>query len=199
MRRRLAINVLACPLCLSLAALHGCGAGNPNTGDNPPAAGTTRVTAITFSPESGFPRGADPAQFSVGGGSITAAGGTAGTSGQLGLYADDQFAWDYLAGVAGEITFTGLEVVGIDGYWVHPDSQSGGAVMTVNFSDGGSLAVESAAVNAFGFLGQAAGFFDSVTAPEGETITSLAFAFGEGASSGDVAALDVLELTVLEP
>lgn len=169
---------------LLTVALAGCGQV-PLTGD----------ATITFSPTSGFPQGEDPAEFAVAGGSITASGGTAGTRGQLGLYADDAFAWDFLSGQTGRITFTNLEVVTVAGYWVHPTTQDAGATMTVAFSGGGSATVASAPVAAFGLLGQPGGFFDSVSAPDGETITELTFDFDEGAIAGDVAALDVLTLT----
>ena len=182
-------RVLAC-MCTSLVVvLAGCGSANPVTG-------TTRLTAITFSPASGFPQGVDPAEFSIGAGSITASGGTAETRGEFGLYADDLFAWDFLAGSEGMITFNDLDVVAIDGYWVHPDRQTAGATMTVMFSGGGSATVASAPVNATGAIAQPIGFFNTVTAPEGESITRLVFAFDGGADEGDVAALDVLELAV---
>lgn len=148
------------------------------------------------SPASGFPQGADPAEFSVGAGSITASGGSAETRGELGLYADDLFAWDFLAGSDGLITFNDLDVTAIDGYWVHPNRQAAGATMTVMFSGGGSAMVASAPVNATGLASQPIGFFATVTAPEGESITSLVFSSDEGAADGDVAALDVLELSV---
>ncbi len=186
--RRRATRVLAC-LCASIVVAPG-GCVNDNTGTG------TKLTAITFSPASGFPQEADPAEFSIGGGSITASGGTAETRGEFGLYADDLFAWDFLAGPEGMITFNDLNVIAIDGYWVHPDRQTAGAAMTVMFSGGGSTTVASAAVNATGAISQPIGFFNTVTAPEGESITSLVFAFDEGAADGDVAALDVLELTV---
>ena len=76
------------------------------------------------------------------------------------------------------------------------DRQTAGATMTVMFSGGGTATVASAPVNATGVISQPIGFFNTVTAPEGESITSLVFAFDEGATDGDVAALDVLELTV---
>ena len=136
--------------------------------------------------------------FELGGGTITTVGGSAGTLGRFGLYADDPFAWDFFAGASGTITFEDLEVVAIDGYWVHPDSQDAGASMIVNFSDGTSSSVQSAPVIASGPLGQAVGFFETVSAPEGETISGLAFEFDDGAGDSDVAVLDVLELTVLE-
>lgn len=171
------------PMILAVA-LAGCGQV-PLTGD----------ATITFSPTSGFPQGADPADFAVAGGSITASGGTAGTRGQFGLYADDLFAWDFLSGPTGRITFNDLQVITIAGYWVHPNAQSAGATMTVSFSGGGSETVASAPVAAFGLPGQPVGFFDSVSAPDGETISELTFEFDEGAVAGDVAALDVLTLT----
>ena len=68
--------------------------------------------------------------------------------------------------------------------------------LPVVFSGGGSATVASAPVNATGAIAQPIGFFNTVTAPEGESITSLVFAFDEDAADGDVAALDVLELTV---
>ncbi len=185
--------------CGSLAALYGFdsgGNGNPNTSGDPPLEGTTMLTAITFSPGSGFPQREDPAEFEIAGGSITASGGTAGTLFRPGLYADDSFAWDFFAGASGAIAFNQLEVVAVDGYWVHPSGQSAFAIMTVDFSDGSVATVESAPVSAAGPLGQVAGFFDTVTAPDDETIVSLTFLFDESASNGDVAALDVLELTV---
>lgn len=184
----------------SLAALYGfdSGSGNPNTGGQAAPEGTTRLAPITFSPTSGFPQGEDPAVFELGGGTITTVGGSAGTLGRFGLYADDPFAWDFFAGASGTITFEDLEVVAIDGYWVHPDSQDAGASMTVNFSDGSSSSVPSVPVNASGPLGQTVGFFDSVSAPEGETISGLDFEFDDGAGDSDVAVLDLLELTVLE-
>ncbi len=185
-------RVLACMCTSVVVGLAGC---DPNTG-TPPPTGTTRLTAITFSPASGFPLGVDPAEFSIGAGSITASGGTAETRGEFGLYADDLFAWDFLAGSEGMIIFNVLDVVAINGYWVHPDRQTAGATMTVMFSGGGSATVASAPVNATGMLAQPVGFFNTVTASEGESITSLVFAFDEGADDGDVAALDVLELTV---
>ena len=153
--------------CSDLAALYGfgpAGGDNPNTDVGPSPEGTTRLTAITFSPASGFPQREDPAEFDVGDGSITAAGGTAGTLGRTGLYADDSFAWDFLAGVQGSITFNDLEVVAVDGYWVHPDGQDPGATMTVNFSGGSVLTVASVPIDGFGMPGQAAGFFNTVTA-----------------------------------
>lgn len=189
------------PGCDSLAALYGFGSGdngNPNTSGDPPLEGTTMLTAITFSPGSGFPQGEDPAEFEITGGSITTSGGTAGTLFRPGLYADDSFAWDFFAGASGAITFNDLQVVAVDGYWVHPSGQEAIATITVNFSDGSVSTVESAPVNASGPLGQVVGFFDTVTAPDDETIVSLSFAFDEGASDGDLAALDVLELTVRE-
>ncbi len=192
---RRAVCVMACMCGSVVVGLAGCTSVNPNTG-TPPPAGDTRLTAITFSPASGFPQGADPAEFPIGGGSITASGGTAETRGEFGLYADDLFAWDFLAGSQGMITFNGLDVVAIDGYWVHPNRQTAGATMTVMFSGGGSATVASAPVDAGGLLGQPIGFFNTVTAPQGESITGLVFAFDEGAADGDVAALDVLELTV---
>lgn len=188
-------RVLACMYCSVVVGLAGCGNANPNVG-TPPPEGTTRLTPITFSPASGFPQGTDPAEFSVGAGSITASGGTAETRGEFGLYADDLFAWDFPAGPEGMITFNDLDVASIDGYWVHPDRQTAGATMTVMFSGGGSTAVASAPVNATGLLAQPIGFFTTVTAPEGESITSLVFTFDDGASGGDVAALDVLGLAV---
>lgn len=182
-------RVLACMYTGVVMGLAGCGSA-------PPPDGSTRLTAITFSPASGFPQGVDPAEFSIGAGSITASGGTAETRGEFGLYADDLYAWDFLAGSEGMITFNNLDVVAINGYWVHPDRQTAGATMTVMFSGGGSATVASAPVNATGMLSQPVGFFNTVTAPEGESITSLVFAFDEGADDGDVAALDVLELAV---
>ncbi len=92
--------------------------------------------------------------------------------------------------------YNDLNVIAIDGYWVHPDRQTAGAAMTGVFSGGGSATVASAPVNATGAIAQPIGFFNTVTAPEGESITSLVFAFDEDAADGDVAALDVLELTV---
>ena len=180
-------RVLACMCTSVVVGLAGCA---------PPPDGTTRLTAITFSPASGFPQGVDPAEFSIGAGSITASGGTAETRGEFGLYADDLFGWDFLAGSEGMITFNDLDAAAIDGYWVHPDRQTAGATMTVMFSGGGSVTVASAPVNATGMLAQPVGFFNTVSAPEGESITSLVFAFDEGADDGDVAALDVLELAV---
>ncbi len=187
-----ATRVLAFMGASIVVALEGC--GTDNTG--PPPEGGTKLTAITFSPASGFSQGADPAEFSSGGGSITASGGTAETRGEFGLYVDDLFAWDFPAGPEGMIAFNDLDVIAIDGYWVHPDRQTAGATMTVMFSGGGSATVASAPVNATGMISQPVGFFNTVTAPEGESITSLAFAFDEGADDGDVAALDVLELAV---
>ncbi len=187
--------------CSNLGLLNGSapgGGGNQNTGVDPSPGGTTGLTAITFSPASGFPQGQDPAEFDVGGGSITAKGGEAGTLGLTGLYADDSFAWDFLAGAQGSITFNDLEVIAVDGYWVHPNSQSAGATMTVNFTGGSTLTVASVPVNGFGTTGQAAGFFATVTAPQGESIASLTFDFDTGAGDGNVATLDVLELTVAQ-
>ena len=181
--------------------LYGAGSGfgennNPNTSERPSPEGTTRLAAITFSPESGFPQSQDPAEFEVAGGSITASGGTAGTLRRPGLYADDAFSWEFFASASGAITFNDLRVVAVDGYWVHPSGQSAVAIITVGFSDGSMSTVESAPVSDAGPLGQVAGFFDTVTAPEDEAIVSLTFLFDEGASNGDVATLDVLELTV---
>ncbi len=128
-------------MCTSVVVgLAGCGSANPAP-EPPPPDGTTRLTAISFSPASGFPQGVDPAEFSIGAGSITASGGTAETRGEFGLYADDLFGWDFLAGSEGMITFNDLDVVAIDGYWVHPDRQTAGATMTVMFSGGGSATV----------------------------------------------------------
>ncbi len=185
---RRATRVLACMCASIVVALEGCVNDNTGTG--------TKLNAITFSPASGFPQEADPAEFSIGGGSITASGGTAETRGEFGLYVDDLFAWDFPAGPEGMITFNDLDVIAIDGYWVHPDRQTAGGAMTVVFTGGGSATVASAAVNATGAIAQPIGFFNTVTAPEGESITSLVFAFDEDAADGDVAALDVLELTV---
>ena len=190
-RRMTELSEAVFVFCAGSAGVFGCAGGsNPD--------GTTRLTAITFSPASEFPQGEDPAEFDVDGGSITASGGTAGTLGQFGLYADDLYAWDFLAGTTGRITFNDLAVVAVDGYWVHPSSQSAGATITVNFSDGSAVTVASVPVSAFGGIGQAAGFFVTITAPEGATITSLTFEFNDNASDGDVAALDVLEFTVPE-
>ena len=86
----------------------------------------------------------------------------------------------------------------MDGYWVQPSGQSGTATMTGSFSDGSTEAVVAAAVNAGGSFGQAAGFLDTVNAPDGATIDSLSFEFDDSADTGDVATLDVLELTVRE-
>ena len=185
----------ACMCAFVVVGLAGCGNTNPNTG-TPPPEGTTRLTPITFGPTSGFPQGTDPAEFSIGDGSITASGGTAQTLGLFGLYADDLFAWDFRAGSEGLITFNDLDVAAIDGYWVHPNTQTDGATMTVMFSGGGSATVASAPVNAGGPISQPIGFFDTVEAPEGESITSLVFAFDEGAPGNYIAALDVLELIV---
>ena len=191
MRQRTTINATGLLILLAMLGLTAC-----SNLAAPSQEGTTRLTPITFSPASGFPQGADPAEFEVGGGSITATGGTAGTLGQFGLYADDLFAWDFFAGASGAITFNDLQVVAVDGYWVHPSGQSAVAIMTVDFSDGSMSTVESAPVSVAGPLGQAAGFFETVTAPEDETIVSLTFLFDGSASNGNVAALDVLELTV---
>lgn len=171
-------------LCLMLAGCPGAGPGG-RTG-----------TVITFSPSSGFPQGQDPATFDIGGGSVTAAGGTAGTLGLVGFYADGRYAWDLTAPATAGITFNNLEVVAVDGYWVHPDAQAAGATMTVNFSGGGSVPVPSAPVNTGGPLGQLQGFFDTVNAPDGETITDLTFEFDAAAPIGSIAALGVLELTL---
>ena len=194
--RRVEYAGVVCPITVASFLAVGCGMANPNTSGQSALEGTTRLTPITFSPASGFPQGADPAEFSIGDGSVNTSGGEAGTLGQPGLYADDRYAWDFFAGSTGSVTFTGLEVVSVDGYWVHPNSQSAAATMTVEFSGGGSVDVESAPVSAFGFFGQAPGFFESVNAPEGETISGLMFSFGDGADDGDVATLDVLELTI---
>lgn len=178
--------------------LYGSGGGGGGGGGNTDTSTPAGNLLVTFSPASGFPQGQDPATFEIGDGSITASGGVGATLGRTGLYADDLFAWDFFAGegAGGSMTFEGLEVLAVDGYWVHPQDQTAGATMTVNFSGGGSQSVDSAAVNPFGALGQAQGFFDTVTAPDGETITDLAFAFADGAEANDVAALDVLELTI---
>ncbi len=197
------IRTLMIAQVLGLLLLSGCdggggglygGGGGGNTGTSTPDGNLL----VTFSPASGFPEGEDPATFEIGDGSITASGGAAGTLGRTGLYADDLFAWDFFAGqgAGGSMTFDGLEVQAVDGYWVHPQDQTAIATMTVNFSGGGSATVDSAAVDPFGALGQAQGFFDTVTAPDGQTITDLAFAFGDGADSTDLAVLDALELTV---
>lgn len=68
--------------------------------------------------------------------------------------------------------------------------------MTAMFSGGGSSTVASAPVRPFGLPGQPDGFFATISAPDGETITGLTFEFDAGFADGDVAALDVLELTV---
>lgn len=186
--------------CDSLLGLYGLdpGGGNPNTLDTPTEEGTVRLTAVTFSPTSGFPQGSDPATFNVGEGTITTSGGTAGTLGRTGLYADDRFAWDFKTGVVGGFDLSELGVVAMDGYWVQPSGQTGTASMTVSFSDGSTEAIVAAAVNAGGSFGQAAGFFDTVNAPDGATIDSLSFEFDDNADADDVATLDVLELIVRE-
>lgn len=198
----LVFSVLACWAagCNNLADLYGLSSpnSNPNTDDSPPPEGTVRLSPVTFSLASGFPQGSDPASFDIGGGTITASGGSAGTLGQTGLYADDLFAWDFRPGATGLFDLTGLEVVAIDGYWVQPSGQAGTATMTLNFSDDTTETIEAVAVNANGSPGQSGGFFDTVSAPEGETIDSLSFEFDDAADSADVAALDVLELTVRE-
>ena len=190
---------------VGLILLSGCntggGGGGGGAGEGGGNSDTTTPTdnlLVTFSPPSGFPQGEDPATFEIGDGSITASGGTAGTLGATGLYADDLFAWDFFAGdgSGGSMTFDGLAVLAIEGYWVHRQDQTTIGTMTVNFSGGGSQTVDSAAVDPFGALGQAQGFFDTVTAPDGETITDLAFGFADGAEADDLAVLVVLELTV---
>jgi len=155
-----------------------------------------KLAAVTFSPDSNFPQGQDVTDFAVGNGSISTTGGMAETLGKPGLYVGDSFSWDVVAGTPGSITFTGLQVVQVDAYWVHPSDQNAGATMTANFSDGTSMTVASNAVTASGPLGQAGGFIAPVIAPTGETITGLTLELDSTAADGDVASLDVLELTV---
>ncbi len=183
--------------CDALLAIYGLGPGtdNPNTGGDPPP-GTQRLEAITFSPASDFPQGEDPTTIEIGNGSVTFAGGRAGTLRLTGLYADDLYSRYYFAGDTGEITFDGLEVVIVDGYFVHSNQQDVGATMTVSFSGGGSETVESVEVNPVGPSGDFSGYFDTVSAPEGETITGLRLEFNDAAGDNDVASLDLLELTV---
>lgn len=171
--------------------------GNRNDNGSPPGQATETLPAISFNPSERFPQNRDPATFEMDGGSITASGGAAGTVGLPGLYADDSFAWVFSAtGAQGEITFADLDVVAIDGFWVYPNTQANFATMTAHLSGGGSRSVAAAPVNAFGGFGQSVGFFQTIMAPEGETITELTFQFPALGTFDDVAALDVLELTV---
>jgi len=184
-------------LAVGGCAIYGGGGGieNPNT-DDPSPTGTQRLGPITFSPFSQFPQADDSVELDVGEGTVSFAGGEAGTVGQPGLYADDSVSWIIRAGDAAMIQFEGLEVLAVDGYFVHPNVQINGATLIANFSGGSSEMIASASVNASGPLGQANGFFPTVSAPDGETIVSLVFQFGTGGAEGDIVVLDVLELTV---
>lgn len=187
------LRTRAFPVCLA-ALLSGCAV--PALPGGGGGSGETKLNPVTFSPSSGFPQGPGPAQFAIGGGTIATNGGTAGTLGAPGLYADDSYSWMIVGGNNAELTFGDLQVLAVDGYWVHRDDRTIGATMTASFSGGGNVAVHSAAVNPAGSRGQSAGYFDTIRAPDGETIVSLTFTFDEGAGIGDVAALDMLTLTV---
>lgn len=92
------------------------GTGGNGTGDN--GGGLTALDPINFVAD--LPRGDDPATFSIGGGAVRFAGGTAGTLGILPLYAlGDAFAWDLAAGGTSTVTFTNLDVRMVRLYFAH--------------------------------------------------------------------------------
>lgn len=173
---------------------------NANNNDNEaPKDGDNEVVldAITFNIFRQFPA-TDPAIVAAGNGTVTFSGGRAASEGLPGLYADDSYSWVLVAPNVTEITFDGLDVVRMEGYWVHPDTQPFGATMVVAFSDGSEAVRSTAEVSALGDLGQPQGFMMPVEAPAGATIDMVTLFHDAGAEDDSLAALDVLTLTVLD-
>ena len=87
----LALMVAGCADILSIYGINGGGGTDP-----PPQEGLRNLDPVDFSDD--VPRNTDPATVNLDGGTVTFAGGTAGTLGILPLYHSDTFAWDLTAG-----------------------------------------------------------------------------------------------------
>ena len=134
-------------------ALAWIGTGCAGT-DPAPKEGLRNLSAVDFNND--VPQNTDPASVDLDGGTVTFAGGTAGTLGILELYHSDRFAWDFAAGGMSTVTFDGLDVRVVRFYFAHRGS--GAATLTAESADGTSLgtATSFAAV----FLGDSNAVFE---------------------------------------
>ena len=126
----LASMVMGCADILSLYGINGGGGTDP-----PPQEGLRNLSAVDFADD--VPRGTDPAALDLDGGTVTFAGGVAGTMGILPLYFSDRFAWDLTAGGMSTVTFDDLDVKAVRFYFAHQGA--GAATLTAESADGASL------------------------------------------------------------
>ncbi len=112
------------------ADIYGGGGADP-----PPQEGLRNLSAVDFSDD--VPRNTDPASLNLDGGTVTFAGGTAGTTGIMPLYFSDRFAWDLTAGGMSTVTFDRLDVRVVRLYFAHQGA--GAATLTAESADGTSL------------------------------------------------------------
>ena len=137
--------------CAVASILTGCGGiyggGTGGGSDPPPQEGLRNLSALDFTDD--VPRGTDPATVDLDGGTVTFAGGTAGTLGITQLYFDDLFAWDLTAGGTSTVTFDGLDVRVVRFYFAHQGA--GAATLTAEAADGTSLGTATSfAANSLG-------------------------------------------------
>lgn len=119
----------------NISANDNAGDDNGNENDNGSADIVIMLAPISFVDD--VPLGEDPAIVSIGGGTVTLAGGTAGSTGVPSLSFDDSFAWNLPAGGTTTITFNDLDVAAISFYLAHLGVLD--ATLTVVDSGGAAL------------------------------------------------------------
>ena len=128
--------------CALVSILSGCAGIDP-----PPKEGLRNLNPVDFNVD--VPLNTDPASVNLDGGTVTFAGGTAGTLGILPLYHSDRFAWDFAAGGMSTVTFNGLDVRVVRFYFAHRGA--GAATLTAESADGTSLGTQTSfAASSFG-------------------------------------------------
>lgn len=146
--------------------------------------GFVNLNPINFTND--VPGGQDPASLSIGGGTVTFSGGTAGTLGIPPLYFNDLFSWDFAAGQTSTITFDGLDVRKVRFYFAH--SGNTGSTLRAEDVDGNAIGTaDSFAATSLGDT-RAIVEIDAGTTSIARLVTDV--------PAGAVVALDQLVLTV---
>ena len=177
----LASMVTGCADILSIYGISGGGGTDPA-----PQEGLRNLSPVDFSND--VPLNTDPATIDLDGGTVTFAGGTAGTTGILPLYFSDTFAWDFAPGGISTVTFDGLDVRVVRFYFAHQGA--GAATLTAESADGTSLGTQASF--AATSLGDSNAVFEIDAG--GSSIARLVIDVPDGA----VVALDHLVISVPE-
>ncbi|MCH8146449.1 MAG: hypothetical protein IH987_00425 [Planctomycetes bacterium] len=125
--------IITCALASFSAGCAGIYGGGGT--DPAPQEGLRNLNAVDFNDD--IPQDSDPATVILDGGTVTFAGGAAGTLGIIPLYFSDSFAWDFAAGGMSTVTFDGLDVRVVRFYFAHQGA--GAATLTAESADGTSL------------------------------------------------------------